>query len=94
MEFSLKRLKNEYKSIKLEPGETSLFFENKVEPDESMLLSASSGKLIAHCLDAPELEQEIERAVKQVEKALIAEKELMEERRSIDAATKHSEVRS
>lgn len=93
LDFSLNRLKNEYKSIGLDSGEISPFLENKIEPEESMLLSASSGRLIALCLEAPELEQEIERAVKQVEKALTGEEELMEEKRSIDAATKHSEVK-
>lgn len=52
-----------------------------------MLLSASSGRLIADCLEAPELEQEIERAVHQIEGALKAKKELNEEKRAMDSAT-------
>ena len=39
-----------------------------------MLLSRESGKLIAECLEIPEMAVEIERAVAQTEKTLEAEK--------------------
>lgn len=42
-------------------------------PAENMLLSQSSGKLIAETLEIPELAVEIERAVAQIEKNLKAE---------------------
>ncbi|KAL8837234.1 MAG: hypothetical protein Q9170_002607 [Blastenia crenularia] len=49
-------------------------------PDaERMLLAQSSGKLIADLVEVPELEEHIQRAVKQVEKALSAQRELKEE---------------
>ena len=55
---------------------------------ERMLLSKSSGQLLARNLDVPELAIEVERAVWQVEKALKAQNELREEKAELDAATK------
>ena len=55
---------------------------------ERMLLSKSSGQLLAGHLDVPELAIEVERAVWQVEKALKAQNELREEKAELDAATR------
>ena len=57
-----------------------------------MLLSPTSGKVIADCLETPEIEQEIERAILQVERALKSKKELKEEKVSIDKATNHTKA--
>ncbi|KAL8669669.1 MAG: hypothetical protein Q9168_005753 [Polycauliona sp. 1 TL-2023] len=53
---------------------------------EEMLLSPSDGKIISELVEAPELEEHIQRAVKQVEKALKAEKELQEEKQDLESA--------
>lgn len=53
-----------------------------------MVLSQSSGRLIAETVEVPELQIEIERAVAQVERSLAAREELVEEKREIESATK------
>lgn len=58
-----------------------------------MLLSPSSGKVIADYLEVPELEAEIERAAWQVEKSLKARQDLKEEEEVSEAAGKASEPR-
>lgn len=55
---------------------------------EKMLLTQSDGKTISELVDVPELEEQIQRAVKQVEKALKAEKELQEEKQDLDNVNK------
>ena len=52
-----------------------------------MLLSNSSGQIIADYLDVPQLAAEVERAVWQVEKALKNKQELKDEKAELDAAT-------
>lgn len=59
------------------------------EKEERMLLSKSSGQLLAEYLDIPGLAVEVERAVWQVEKALKAQQELKEEKATLDAATRN-----
>ena len=49
---------------------------------EHMLLSKSSGRIIAKRLEIPAVEVEIERAVWQVERAIKAQRELREEKKS------------
>lgn len=56
------------------------------EQEEKLLLSKTSGKLIADCADIPELAIEIERAVWQVERSMKAKQELREEKEEMDAA--------
>ena len=51
---------------------------------EKMLLTQSDGKTISELVDVPELEEQIQRAVKQIEKALKVEKELQEEKQDLD----------
>ncbi|KAL8885315.1 MAG: hypothetical protein Q9192_006664 [Flavoplaca navasiana] len=55
---------------------------------EKMLLTQSDGKIISELVDVPELEEQIQRAVKQVEKALKAEEELQEEKQDLDNVNK------
>ncbi|KAL9615418.1 MAG: hypothetical protein Q9167_000096 [Letrouitia subvulpina] len=54
---------------------------------EAMLLKESQGGFIAEETKFPELEEQVVRAVKQVEKALRAKKELKEEKEELDHAT-------
>lgn len=62
------------------------------EPDmERMLLTQSNGGLVSELLDVPELEEHLQRAIKQVEKALRADKELQEEKQDLDNVTKEGE---
>lgn len=58
---------------------------------EQMLLTQSSGKAIADLVEVPELEEQIQRAVKQVEKALRAKRELQEEKQELDKVNKETE---
>lgn len=58
------------------------------ETEEKLLLSQSSRKLIADCLEVPELAVEIQRAVWQVERSLKAKEELQEEKAEIESANK------
>ncbi|KAL8993345.1 MAG: hypothetical protein Q9169_006414 [Polycauliona sp. 2 TL-2023] len=64
-----------------------------IKPDtrtdaEEMLLSQSDGKTISELVDVPELEEHIQRAVKQVEKALKADREYQEEKQDLESANK------
>jgi hypothetical protein len=58
-----------------------------------MLLEKRSGKIIADALEVPELQAEIERAVWQVESALISNDEVQEEKEHIDSSEKHPKDR-
>lgn len=86
-EKSLKNLDTEFKAIESESDDKEAFPNDMNNDTETMLLSASSGRLIADSLEVPELEQEIERAIHQVEGTLKAKRELKEEKRAIDSAT-------
>lgn len=55
---------------------------------ERMLLTQSNGGLVSELMDVPELEEHLQRAIKQVEKALRAEKELQEEKQDLDNVNK------
>ncbi|MCJ1390168.1 hypothetical protein MMC18_003026 [Xylographa bjoerkii] len=57
-------------------------------PDEEMLLTIGSGKLLAYALQLRELEVEIERAVEQVQKSLAAESERKDEKERLEIASK------
>lgn len=90
MDVSLKELDKDVEKIREEPpGNTS-------RPDvaksmERMLLTQSNGKLISEIVDVPELEEQVQRAVKQVEKALRAEREFREEKRDLEDVNKEQE---
>lgn len=59
--------------------------------EDVMLLQRWNGKLLAERLKLPEMEVEIERAVEQVEGAIKARGELVEEKREIEKATAQPE---
>jgi hypothetical protein len=61
------------------------------DPEEQMLLTDSSHKMVAQTLNVPELGGEIERAVHQVEAALAQQKALEEERLEMEAHRKEQE---
>ncbi|KAI4201568.1 MAG: hypothetical protein LQ350_003183 [Teloschistes chrysophthalmus] len=89
MDASMKEIASEVKgalegSSNIAPG---------VEPAmeaERMLLTQSSGRIIADVVEVPELEEHIQRAVKQVEKALRGKKELQEEKQELDKVNKEA----
>ena len=60
------------------------------EPQEKLLLSQSSGQLIANYVKIPELATEIQRAVWQVERSLQAQRALQEEKSGLDLANKRN----
>jgi len=61
------------------------------DPEEQMLLTRSSHKLVAKTLNIPELGVEVERAVHQVEAALAQKKALEEERLEMEVHRKEQE---
>ena len=71
---SIKRLKDEFRNIKLLAGGDRIGPPDSGIIAESMLLSQESGKLIAESIEIPEMAVDIERAVAQVEKSLKVEK--------------------
>ncbi|KAL8737294.1 MAG: hypothetical protein Q9181_001818 [Wetmoreana brouardii] len=60
---------------------------------ERMLLTQSNGKTIADFMEVPELGEQIQRAVKQVERSLSAEKELQEEKEELDKTNEEAETK-
>jgi hypothetical protein len=60
------------------------------DPQEQMLLTGSSHKLVAKILNVPELAGEVERAVRQAEASLARQKAL-EERLEMEAHRKEQE---
>ncbi len=56
--------------------------------EEKLLLTQSSGQLIADCVEIPELAAEIQRAVWQVERSLKAQQELRDEKNDLESANK------
>lgn len=61
------------------------------ELEEKLLLSQSSGQLIADYVGIPELAAEIQRAVWQVERSLKARRVLQEEKNDLDSANKRND---
>jgi hypothetical protein len=61
------------------------------DPEEQMLLTASSHKLVSQTLNVPELSGEVERAVRQVEASLARQNALEEERLEMEAHRKEEE---
>ncbi len=79
LDMRLKALKSEYSTIRSQAQTETTASENPETasenlypqlPAEQMLLSPSSGRLIAECLEVPDIEQEVERAIHQVEASL------------------------
>ena len=89
---SLKRLEAKIERETLESGSSSSPALKESDDLPTMLLSPSDGRVLAECLDVEEMEQEVERAIHQVEGALKAKNELEEEKHSIEIANKKSEV--
>jgi len=55
------------------------------DPEDQMLLTSSSHKIVAHSLEVPELSAEVERAVYQVQASLDRAKTLEEEKHKLEA---------
>ncbi|KAL8708866.1 MAG: hypothetical protein Q9220_006322 [cf. Caloplaca sp. 1 TL-2023] len=87
LDVALERLESELKSISDESksGSSEVKIEDRTE---RMLATRSSGRLIAELVEVPELEEQVQRAAKQVAKALRAKKELQEEKQELDTANK------
>ena len=83
MDMSIEELDKEMDSIRSGSSNKSV----TDGEEERMLLSKSSGQIIADYLDVPQLAAEVERAVWQVEKALENKQELKDEKAELDAAT-------
>lgn len=87
LDKSLKTLISDYRNIQ-SPTESEITSEESLDnPRETMLLSPSSGKLIAECLELPTIEQEVERAIHQVEASLRTEREQERDKARNSAAT-------
>lgn len=56
-----------------------------------MLLSPSDGRVIAETLEVPELEQDVERAIHQVSAQLTRNKDVYEEKHTLDSTAKKAE---
>lgn len=82
MDMSIEELDKEMDSIRCRTSIKSV----ADGEEERMLLSKSSGQIIADYLDVPQLAAEVERAVWQVEKALKNKQELKDEKAELDAA--------
>lgn len=89
---SLKELDKEVEGMKTPSSRNSALDDSGKVPT-TMLLSPSDGRLIADCLEVPEMEQEIERAIHQVGEALKAKKELEEEKQTLGTANKGPEAK-
>lgn len=81
-------MENEFEDIKRSADNDHIDTDDLGDSAESMLLSQSSGKLIAESLEIPELAVEIERAVAQIEKTLKAELLEKQEKRQQGVAEK------
>ena len=89
LDLAMKNLDLEVKGQRPLDRESVLDAESE---SERMLLAQSNGKLIAAYLEVPQLEEEIQRAVKQVEKELRGKRELSEEKQELESATKGSDT--
>lgn len=92
LDVSMKELDQEAEKVLREASKSSSGTKTDVEA-ERMLLTSSSGRLIADMVEVPELEEQIHRAVKQVEKSLRAEREYKEEKQELDSVNKQTETR-
>ncbi|KAL9583956.1 MAG: hypothetical protein Q9212_002406 [Teloschistes hypoglaucus] len=89
MDASMKEIESEVKGALEGDSNTLPGIEPAVEA-ERMLLTQSSGRIIADVVEVPELEEHVQRAVKQVEKALKGKKELQEEKQELDKVNKEA----
>ena len=63
----------------------------KRDEEPIMLLSPSDGRVIAETLEVPELEQDVERAIHQVSAQLTRNKDVYEEKHTLDSTAKKAE---
>ncbi|KAL8910641.1 MAG: hypothetical protein Q9171_004096 [Xanthocarpia ochracea] len=92
LDVSVKELDSEIEEVLDKPTKATS------EPDaknniEKMLLTPSNGRLVSELMDVPELDEQVQRAVKQVEKALRVEKEFQEEKQDLDKINKGAKAR-
>ncbi|KAL8939345.1 MAG: hypothetical protein Q9216_003409 [Gyalolechia sp. 2 TL-2023] len=85
LDVSMKELDSEAESVLEKPAGGHRASTINAEA-ERMLLVQSSGKYLADLMDVPELEEHVQRAVKQVEKSLSAKQELKEEKEELKRA--------
>lgn len=90
LDRSLETMKSHFKAIQSLTESEIAPSESPKPPGETMLLSPSSGMLIAECLEFPEIEQEVERAIKQVGEFLRAQKEVEGEKARRSVSTHNS----
>ena len=93
------KMKEDLRGVRTELSEIASEKSNKPvskapKDEEKMLLSESSGQLIADYLEVPELAVEIQRAVWQVDRALKAKQEYQEEKKELGSATKKPDEKS
>ena len=86
MDMEMQELKKGVENI----GSRAFQDQTPREPEEKLLLSQSSGQLIADYVEIPELAVEIQRAVWQVERSLQAQRVLHEEKTGLDLAEKRN----
>ncbi|KAL8681915.1 MAG: hypothetical protein Q9186_002001 [Xanthomendoza sp. 1 TL-2023] len=92
LEITMKELDSEAKKVLDKPPDSSS--EPEASKDtERILLTQSSGSFIADLTEVPELEEQVQRAVKQVEKSLTANKELQEEKQDLDSVNKQADIK-
>ena len=84
MDMKMRELNVDVKNV----GSSTRQDHNPREVEEKLLLSQSSGQLIADYVEIPELAAEIQRAVWQVERSLTAQRELREEKNDLESANK------
>ncbi|KAL9597562.1 MAG: hypothetical protein Q9219_005064 [cf. Caloplaca sp. 3 TL-2023] len=92
LDVVMKRLDSEAEET-LKKSTTGSQGRNDDPEAERMLLTQSNGKLIADLMELPELEEHVQRAVKQVEKTLSARQELREEKEELDSVNRQSGTR-
>ena len=66
--------------------------QTKIDLEERLLLDETSHINIAKTLEVPELAHEVERAVKQVRKAIRSQQELVQEKKEIEKSTSPSRI--
>ncbi|KAL8774334.1 MAG: hypothetical protein Q9209_001085 [Squamulea sp. 1 TL-2023] len=90
LDLSMKELESNVKRV-LKGSLDAVSEANPGKAAETMLLTQSSGRLVSELADVPELEEQLQRAVKQVEKALRAQSELLEEKQDLDNVNKDAD---
>ena len=90
MDVSMQQIETENAALSPTPS-SSTDGRNKEETgfeEEQMLLSKSSGKVLADWLEIPEIQVEVDRAIWQVERSIRGKRELSEEKKELDSIHK------